>query len=167
MRLQSALDDLADAEEAQATGQEGGHRLLVGGVEGDRRGAAGAERGARQRQGGKPLRVGRLEGAPADGGEIEALDRRRHALRPGQGIGDRKSTRLNSRHSCATRTDTLLPYTNLFRSRVRSSNSQRPRKHRRAARKADTAASLAALRGSGAVPPAQSAARASARAGNR
>src|SRR3546814_13492112 len=77
MRLQSALDDLADAEEAQATGQEGGHRLLVGGVEGDRRGAAGAERGARQRQGGKPLRDGRLEGEPADCGEIEALDWRR------------------------------------------------------------------------------------------
>src|SRR3546814_485845 len=32
-------------------------------------------------------------------------------------IRDRKSTRLNSRHSCATRTYTLCPYTTLFRSR--------------------------------------------------
>src|SRR3546814_434578 len=32
------------------------------------------------------------------------------------GEGDRKSTRLNSSPSCSSRTDTLFPYTTLFRS---------------------------------------------------
>src|SRR3546814_1709945 len=91
MGLEGALDDLGDAEEAEPAGQEGSHGFLVGGVEGDRCRAAGAERGAGQRQGGKPHGVGRLEGEPADGGEIETLDRRRHALRPGQRVGDRRA----------------------------------------------------------------------------
>ena len=54
-------DERVDVEEADAAGQERGHRLLVRGVQDAGRGAAGLARGARQREAAEGRGVRRLE----------------------------------------------------------------------------------------------------------